>query len=70
MRLQSILIGGILAALLLTRSISAMLFGVSPYDPFTYAAISVLLTAVAAVACLIPARRAAKVDPLMALRYE
>ena len=61
---------GIGAALLLTRAIKSLLFGVSPTDPLTYLAISILLLLTALVASLIPARRATKVDPLIALRSE
>jgi putative ABC transport system permease protein len=61
---------GIAGAFALTRFLSGLLFEVKPSDPATYVWVSVLLVVVAVAACLIPARRATKVDPLVALRYE
>ena len=61
---------GVLAALGLTRGISKLLLGVSPADPLTYVAVVLLLAATSLVACLIPARRATRIDPMVALRYE
>jgi len=61
---------GIAGALALTRFIASMLFGVQPADPLTYAAVALLLAAVALAACYFPARRAMDVDPMIALRYE
>jgi ABC-type antimicrobial peptide transport system permease subunit len=57
-------------ALGLARLITVFLYGVKPSDPLTYVAVALALAAVAFLACYIPARRATKVDPMVALRYE
>ena len=61
---------GLCVAFLLTRFLSSLLFEVSSYRPVTYAGVSLLLLMVAFIACYIPARRATRVDPMVALRYE
>jgi predicted permease len=61
---------GLIGALVMARLISSLFFGIAPHDPVTFGAITVLLAAVAFFACYLPARRATRVDPLVALRYE
>jgi ABC-type antimicrobial peptide transport system permease subunit len=69
--LQLVLIGlaiGLAGALVLTRVLATLLFGIEPTDGLTFVAMSMVLVAAAAVACFVPARRAASVDPMVALR--
>jgi predicted permease len=64
------IVAGVFAGLLLTRLIASILYGVKPADWITFASVSMLLLGVALLACCIPARRAMRVDPIVALRYE
>jgi ABC-type antimicrobial peptide transport system permease subunit len=64
------IVAGLIGALAMARVLANWLYGIQPSDPATFVTTIATLTAVALLACWIPARRAAKVDPLVALRYE
>jgi ABC-type antimicrobial peptide transport system permease subunit len=63
-------LSGIVLALAISRLVGNFISGVSPYDPLTYLSVSAILGAVALFACYVPARRATRIDPIIALRYE
>lgn len=61
---------GFIGAVIVSRLVSGVLYGVRPADPLTFAGVSVLLTFIALLACYLPARRALRIDPMIALRHE
>jgi ABC-type antimicrobial peptide transport system permease subunit len=63
-------VAGLIGSVILTRFLQTMLFEIKPTDPITFGVLTALLVSVALLACLIPAQRATRVDPLMALRHE
>jgi putative ABC transport system permease protein len=75
LRYGAVLIGtglcfGIAGSLVISKILSSMVFGISPIDPITYIGVSTLFAGVTLLACYLPARRSAKIDPMEALRYE
>jgi ABC-type antimicrobial peptide transport system permease subunit len=64
------LLSGIVLAVAISRMVGDFVSGVSPYDPLTYVCVTAILAVVALLACYVPARRATRVDPVIALRYE
>jgi putative ABC transport system permease protein len=62
------ILGGVAASVILTRALSSLLFGITPTDPVTWIGVSVVLPLVCGVACYLPARRAARVDPIAVLK--
>jgi putative ABC transport system permease protein len=63
-------VAGLFAALAASRGLATLLFGITPFDPVTYLASAALLVGVAALACAVPAWRAVRIDPAVALKYE
>jgi putative ABC transport system permease protein len=61
---------GLLAASMVTRTIASFLYGIQPTDALTFSVVSAMLMGVALLSCYLPARRATRIDPLVALRYE
>jgi len=63
-------VSGVVAALVVSRVLSSLVYGVEVRDPATYAGVAVILAVVALVACVVPARKASRVDPIVALRFD